>query len=405
MRNMLRTADRHGVKSSLEGVLLPSVPVPRPGPIALAAVAALTLGVLPATAAAPPAVAPVSQALQRTDDAADTHRVTLITGDEVTVTLSEGRTKVRSVKVADQGTTGHHTVVLDGSTYVYPPAVLPYIASGRLDKQLFNVTRLIADGYDDAQQRQPPADRPLHRRGRRLVPDHEVGGFGLRAQAGQHRGRRRRGEAHTGPRLLVRAHQRPRCEAEVRASGVRRRHRHGAGSTGSVTADSGRFDRADRSAAGLGGGQHRGRGARSRSWTAGADVGHPDLKGQVEATAGFVPGDAGVTDTVGHGTHVASTIAGTGAASTRGERGVASGARLAIGKVLNPRGEGQSSWIIAGMEWAARTERAKIASMSLGGSGDGTDLLSQAVDALSAETGALFVVAPATSGPSPHSID
>ncbi|GAB3944897.1 hypothetical protein GCM10027614_35800 [Micromonospora vulcania] len=35
--------------------------------------------------------------------------------------------------------------------YVYPQAVLPYVAAKTLDKRLFNVTRLIADGYDDTQ--------------------------------------------------------------------------------------------------------------------------------------------------------------------------------------------------------------------------------------------------------------
>ncbi|MEV0825068.1 S8 family serine peptidase [Nonomuraea rubra] len=97
---------------------------------------------------------------------------------------------------------------------------------------------------------------------------------------------------------------------------------------------------------------------------------------------------------------VASTVAGTGAASGGKERGVAPGARLHVGKVLDNAGEGQESWVLAGMEWAARTERAKIISMSLGAQAtDGTDPLSAAVNQLSAETGALFVVAAGNSGP------
>ncbi|MFD2355326.1 S8 family serine peptidase [Nonomuraea ferruginea] len=61
--------------------------------------------------------------------------------------------------------------------------------------------------------------------------------------------------------------------------------------------------------------------------------------------------------------------------------------------MLNDNGEGMESWIIEGMEWAARSG-AKAVSMSLGGTPtDGTDPLSQAVDDLTAETGALFVVA------------
>ncbi|WP_392841036.1 S8 family serine peptidase [Streptomyces sp. LN500] len=89
----------------------------------------------------------------------------------------------------------------------------------------------------------------------------------------------------------------------------------------------------------------------------GVDTEHPDLAGQVDATASFIPEEPEITDFHGHGTHTASTIAGTGSASDGKERGVAPGARLEIGKVLNGRGSGQESWIIAGMEWAARTGR------------------------------------------------
>ena len=65
----------------------------------------------------------------------------------------------------------------------------------------------------------------------------------------------------------------------------------------------------------------------------GIDVNHPDLAGQIDDTASFVPGEA-VTDVNGHGTHVAGTIVGTGAASGGDYKGVAPGADLIVGKVL-----------------------------------------------------------------------
>ena len=84
---------------------------------------------------------------------------------------------------------------------------------------------------------------------------------------------------------------------------------------------------------------------------------------------------------------------------------MAPGASLHIGKVLDNDGSGQDSWILAGMEWAARDQHAKIVSMSLGADAtDGPDPLSQAVDSLSAETGTLFVIAAGNSGPAPYSV-
>jgi hypothetical protein len=72
--------------------------------------------------------------------------------------------------------------------------------------------------------------------------------------------------------------------------------------------------------------------------------------------------------------------------------GVAPKANLLEGKVLNRYGEGFSSWIIAGIEWAV-AKRADIISMSLGGGPtDGNDPLSLAVD-WAFDQGVLVVVA------------
>ena len=129
----------------------------------------------------------------------------------------------------------------------------------------------------------------------------------------------------------------------------------------------------------------------------GVDTSHPDLAGQVSTTQSFVPGE-NTDDYNGHGTHVASTIAGTGAASGGTEKGVAPGADLVIGKVLGNDGFGQESWIIDGMEWAAT--HADVVSMSLGSNepSDGTSPMDQSVDSLSDATGALFVIASGNNG-------
>jgi subtilisin family serine protease len=130
----------------------------------------------------------------------------------------------------------------------------------------------------------------------------------------------------------------------------------------------------------------------------GVDAGHPDLAGKVVAAENFTT-TADATDHHGHGTHVASTVAGSGAASDGLRVGVAPGASILNGKVLDDNGFGLDSWVIAGMEWAA-TQGADIVNMSLGaGPTDGQDPLSQAVNALTAEHGTLFAIAAGNLGP------
>jgi subtilisin family serine protease len=125
----------------------------------------------------------------------------------------------------------------------------------------------------------------------------------------------------------------------------------------------------------------------------GYDSTHPDLAGRVAVSQDF-SGTGSARDGNGHGTHVASTIAGSGAASGGKYKGVAPGAKLAIGKVLDDSGSGQMDDVIAGMRWAAAEAGAKVVNLSLGsGPTDGTDPASQAVNALSAQYGTLFVVA------------
>lgn len=134
-----------------------------------------------------------------------------------------------------------------------------------------------------------------------------------------------------------------------------------------------------------------GKGVKVAVLDTGWDPGHPDLKDRVVATKSFVADDESPVDKVGHGTHVASTVAGTGAASAGQYRGVAPEADLMIGRVCGFR-NCETSAMIAGMEWAAKSG-ARVINMSLGaGPTDGTDILSQTVNELTASTGALFVI-------------
>jgi subtilisin family serine protease len=147
-----------------------------------------------------------------------------------------------------------------------------------------------------------------------------------------------------------------------------------------------------------------GKGMRIAVLDTGVDETHPDLQGQQVAEQNF--SDAADTkDRVGHGTHVASIAAGTGAKSEGKYRGVAPGARILDGKVLDDQGSGWASGILAGMEWAA-AQNADVINLSLGGQDTPElDPLEEAVNKLSAERGILFVIAAGNFGPGAGSVD
>lgn len=149
---------------------------------------------------------------------------------------------------------------------------------------------------------------------------------------------------------------------------------------------------------------YEGQGVKVAVLDTGVDAGHPDLAGRIAEAKDF-SGSPSTDDHFGHGTHVASIVGGTGAASSGTRRGVAPHADLLIGKVLGDDGYGSESSVIDGMEWAA-AEHAKVVNMSLGSDADtdGTDPMSQAVNTLTASTDTLFVVAAGNAGPGPSTV-
>ncbi|AWS46113.1 S8 family serine peptidase [Streptosporangium sp. 'caverna'] len=323
--------------------------------------------------------------------------VTLITGDRVTVTTAADGTETKQVEGPDGESIGFKINKVGKDTYVYPDSTLPYVSAGLLDKDLFNVTRLLADGYDDAHADRLP-----------LIVTYTDAAAGARTQAVPSGAARVRALSSIQGAALTEERSRSAGFWSALTSGA------GARTTGAAPVFTGgiakiwldgkvKADLADTTAQ-IGAPQvwaagNTGTGVDVAVLDTGVDTGHPDLAGRIAETASFVP-DEDVSDYHGHGTHVASTIAGTGAASGGTEKGVAPGADLHIGKVLDNAGSGQDSWIIAGMEWAARDQHAKIISMSLGGGPtDGTDPMSQAVNTLSAETGVLFTIAAGNAGP------
>ena len=137
----------------------------------------------------------------------------------------------------------------------------------------------------------------------------------------------------------------------------------------------------------------------------GIDKTHPDLNDLDDNPATNDPkvilekdftGCGHVYDDYGHGTHCASIAAGTGEASNYTYVGVAPGAWLLNGKVLDANGNGQWSWIIAGIKWAVQNG-ANVVSLSLGGFGSPDDPVSQMVD-WAVGQGVVVVVAAGNNG-------
>lgn len=104
-----------------------------------------------------------------------------------------------------------------------------------------------------------------------------------------------------------------------------------------------------------------GAGAKVAVLDTGVDTTHPDLPATL-ATQSFVPGLT-VEDFNRHGTHCSGTVLGLN--NDEGVVGVAPGASLIIGKVMNNGGWGLDSWIADGINWAV-TQGADVISMSLG---------------------------------------
>jgi subtilisin family serine protease len=97
----------------------------------------------------------------------------------------------------------------------------------------------------------------------------------------------------------------------------------------------------------------------------GFDAGHPDFQASRITYQSFVEGQS-IQDVQGHGTHTTGTAAGRAPHSPNLPRyGVAPGADLYVGKVLNDSGAGRELDIIAGIAWALDNE-CQVISLSLG---------------------------------------
>ncbi|MFJ2928155.1 S8 family peptidase [Streptomyces massasporeus] len=98
----------------------------------------------------------------------------------------------------------------------------------------------------------------------------------------------------------------------------------------------------------------------------GVRITHQQISGRASHGYDAVDGDNNASDGNGHGTHVATTIAGT-------TYGVAKKAKIVGVRVLNNSGSGTTAGVIAGIDWVTQNHSGpSVANMSLGGGASAT---------------------------------
>ncbi|HEU4421286.1 MAG TPA: S8 family serine peptidase [Pilimelia sp.] len=364
--------------------------------VSVAAIVTLIAPPLPASAGAAPlagaAVAGPTQGRRAASasPAGQSYSVTLVTGDRVHVTpRANGQVTTQVLPGPGRERMAFRTYASGSRIEVVPADAARLVAADLVDARLFDVARLARLGYDDAHTDTMP-----------VILSHS----GVRPSSAAPQGV---ADARPLPSIGAEAVQ----ERKSEASGFWRWLTGGAGPEArTLTAGVAKvwLDGQSRlvddesnpqigvPAAWQAG--YRGTGVTVAVLDTGYDAAHPDLSGVVTGAKDFTGDPDGTADGHGHGTHVASIVAGSGAASAGRYAGVAPEAKLLVGKVCNDRGLCPDSSVIAGMEWAAASG-VRVANLSLGGEPtDGTDPLSTALNRLTESSGTLFVVAAGNEG-------
>ena len=300
--------------------------------------------------------------------------ISLVTGEKVTVRATGGQLayEVASARGA------YETVESPTGFYLLPES----FDEGRYDRELFNVTRLVADGYYDPETGEIPVVAELagtadasKAQGLSLdeqfdLVDAAAGGVDTDA-VGPASGLEPATLAAAGIERLSLDHAFEPLLAE---------------SPGEILAETAReeFD-------------VDGSGVDIAVLDTGIDADHPDFGDRVVYEENFVDDEDTTEDLDGHGTHVAGTAAGDGTESGEELVGVAPGANLLDMRTCGADGVCTLSALLGGVETAV-AEDADIISMSLGGPLEPDNPLNDAVDE-AVEQGVVTVTSAGNSGP------
>ena len=325
--------------------------------------------------------------------------VTLVTGDRVLVTGAGTDRPSATVLPREDGTIPLvETRRVGKDLYVYPADAADALAADLVDEQLFNVTGLVIQGYDDASTKTLP-----------VIARYQGKVDVAKAPPATPRGATKTRNLKSIKAVALKADKKQ--ARDFWADTTSRKSKAGA-HLEKLWLDRKLSASLDRSTAQVGAPQAwasglTGDGTKVAVLDTGVDGQHPDLEGRIAGSEDFTGSFGGaLTDPDGHGTHTASTVGGSGAASDGAKKGVAPDADLLIGKVLDDFGFGAESWIIAGMEWATG-QGADVVSMSLGSSGppgDCTDPIAAAAQSLSTSSTSLFVIAAGNNGPANNTV-
>ncbi|MCX5109851.1 S8 family serine peptidase [Streptomyces sp. NBC_00378] len=320
------------------------------------------------------------------------NRLTLITGDVVTV---DAKGRVMGFRAAE----GREHIpvqrqIVDGHTLLVPADAHRLISSGKLDRRLFDVTELSR-----------AENRRAQKSGLKLIVSYRG------AKAADAKAEVRAAGSTRVDRTLKTLNAQsvitPQRDAQDIWQALTSKDSRGAQRTTAAGIDrvwlnGVRRASLDKSVPQIGTpaawkAGYTGKGVKIAVLDTGVDATHPDLAGQILDTKNFTA-SPDAKDRVGHGTHVSSIAAGTGAKSGGKFKGVAPDAKLLEGKVLDDNGFGDDSGILAGMEWAV-AQGADVINLSLGGSDTPeVDPLEAAVNKLSADKGVLFAIAAGNEG-------